>query len=84
MDLVSGIVVYIILWWWILFMTLPIGVRREDDVQPGNDAGAPKRPMLVAKIIATTLIAAVCWVIVDQIIRSDLISFREMIRDWPN
>lgn len=82
MDLVSGIVVYIILWWWVLFMALPIGVRREDAPQPGNDAGAPKRPMLAIKLVATTLISAVLWIIVDQIIRSDLISFREMIRDW--
>lgn len=82
MDLVSGIVVYVILWWWVLFMALPVGVRRDDDVQPGNDVGAPKYPMLVRKLIATTFISAVVWIVIDQIIRSDLISFREMIRDW--
>ena len=83
MDLVSGIVVYVILWWWILFMVLPFGVRREDDVQQGNDAGAPKKPMLAIKLLATTVIAALVWVGVDLVVRSDLISFREMIRDWP-
>ncbi|WPZ33285.1 DUF1467 family protein [Thalassobaculum sp. OXR-137] len=83
MDLVSGIVVYVILWWWILFMVLPVGVRREDDVQQGNDAGAPKKPMLAVKLLATTVIAALVWVGVDLVVRSDLISFREMIRDWP-
>lgn len=82
MDLVSGIVVYVILWWWILFMVLPFGVKREDEVQPGNDAGAPKRPMLIRKLIATTVISAVVWVAVDQFIRADIISFREMIKDW--
>jgi predicted secreted protein len=82
MDLVSGIVVYVILWWWLLFMVLPFGVRRDEDVQPGNDAGAPRSAMLVRKLIATTVLAAVVWVVIDQVIRSDLISFREMIRDW--
>ncbi|MFX4222448.1 MAG: DUF1467 family protein [Thalassobaculum sp.] len=82
MDLVSGIVVYVILWWWILFMVLPFGVKREDEVQPGNDAGAPKRPMLIRKLIATTVISAVVWVAVDQFIRADIISFREMVKDW--
>lgn len=82
MDLVSGIVVYVILWWWILFMVLPVGVRREEDVQTGNDAGAPQKPMLVRKLIATTLIAAVVWIAVDQFIRADIISFREMVKDW--
>jgi predicted secreted protein len=82
MDLVSGIVVYVILWWWILFMVLPVGVRRETEVVPGNDVGAPQKTMLPAKLVATTAIAAVVWVIVDQIVRSDLISFRDMIKDW--
>ena len=82
MDLVSGIVVYVILWWWVLFMTLPVGVRRETEVQTGNDAGAPQKTMLPMKLVATTVISAVVWVIVDQIVRSDLISFRDMIKDW--
>lgn len=82
MDLVSGIVVYVILWWWILFMVLPVGVNREEDVQPGNDAGAPQKPNLVPKLVATTVIAAVVWIGVDQFIRADIISFREMVKDW--
>lgn len=82
MDLVSGVVVYVLLWWWIFFMMLPVGAKRDDDVQMGNDRGAPKNPMLVRKLIATTLISAVVWVAVDQFIKSDLISFRDMIRDW--
>ncbi|MDF1790634.1 MAG: DUF1467 family protein [Thalassobaculaceae bacterium] len=82
MDLVSGIVVYVLLWWWMLFMALPFGVHRDEEVQAGNDAGAPKTPMLARKLIAATVIAAVLWLVIDQIIRSDLISFREMIRDW--
>lgn len=82
MDLVSGVVVYVILWWWILFMVLPVGVKREQDVQIGNDAGAPQKPMLVRKLIATTVIAAVVWIAVDQFIRADIISFREMVKDW--
>lgn len=82
MDLVSGIVVYVLLWWWVLFMVLPFGVRRDDAEQAGNDPGAPKRPMLLRKILATTVISAVLWLAIDQVIRSDLISFRDMIRDW--
>ncbi len=82
MDLVSGIVVYVLLWWWVLFMVLPFGVRRDDAGQAGNDPGAPKRPMLLRKILATTVISTVLWLAIDQVIRSDLISFRDMIRDW--
>jgi len=81
MDLVSGIVVYVMLWWLTLFTVLPVGVRREDSVEQGNDPGAPKNPMLLRKLLATTVIAAIVWVVVDQVVRSDLISFREMIRE---
>ena len=41
MSLVSGIVVYILLWWWVFFMTLPFGVKRVDQVEDGHDAAAP-------------------------------------------
>lgn len=82
MDLVSGFVVYVMLWWWVLFMVLPFGVRREEVVEEGNDAGAPQRPMIGRKLLATTAIAALLWCVVEAIILSDLISFREMIRTW--
>lgn len=82
MDLVSGVVVYILLWWWMLFMTLPFGARPPEQVETGHDAGAPRNPMLKKKLIATTVLAAVVWVILDLLISSDLFSFREFIQDW--
>lgn len=84
MDIASGIVVYLLLWWLIFFMALPIGVRTPDaeDVQAGHASSAPMRPLLVRKALATTLIAAVLWVAVFAIVESDLYSFRDAIRDW--
>jgi len=80
MGLASGAVVYIILWWIIFFMSLPIGVHPPhevgEEVQPGNEAGAPVRPYLWIKIAATSVIAAVLWGVVYWLIGTDLISFR--------
>ena len=46
-----------ILWWLILFLLLPIGVKRQESVDAGNDPGAPKDPMLKKKFIITTIIS---------------------------
>ena len=35
MDIVSGVVVYILLWWWVLFMVLPFGAKAPERVGRG-------------------------------------------------
>jgi predicted secreted protein len=64
MSLVSGIAIYFIIWWLVLFVVLPIGVRSQHeagDITLGTDHGAPVRPMLVRKAIITSLIAAIIF-----------------------
>lgn len=76
MSWVSGIVVYVIVWWMVLFTVLPWGVRIPDEPQPGFATSAPERPRLWLKALVTSVIATVLWVIIDLIIVSDLITFR--------
>ena len=45
------IVIFVIVWWLVLFIALPFGIKKEDEVKDGNDPGAPKDPMLKKKII---------------------------------
>ena len=59
-------------------MSLPFGVSRHTDATVGHDPGAPRKPLLIIKAVATTLIAAVFWVAIYWFIEADLISFREM------
>lgn len=63
MSLVSGIVSFVIIWWLVFFMMLPIGVRRNDNPEPGHDHGAPEKPALWRKALVTSLIAAVLFLI---------------------
>jgi len=76
----SGLVVYVILWWLVFFMTLPIGVRAPHEVgetaQPGHVPSAPVKPRLWLKAGATTLIAATLWGVAYWLIGSDMLSFR--------
>lgn len=69
MSLTTAIAIYFLIWWVTLFAVLPWGVRaqNEADRPPGTDPGAPAIPHLVAKLIATTGVAAVifaaCYVV---------------------
>ncbi len=54
--------IYFVIWWTVLFAVLPWGVRSQHEageISPGSDPGAPARPLLVRKAIATTLLSAV-------------------------
>jgi predicted secreted protein len=64
MSLVSSIAIYFVLWWLCLFVVLPFGVKGQhetDAVEPGTDPGAPVRPMLLWKVLATTILAAIVF-----------------------
>ena len=74
MDFVSGVVVYLLLWWWVFLMSLPFGVRIEDNLKPGHATSAPARPMLWRKMVVTTLIAAALTAAIHWIISSEIIS----------
>ena len=76
MNPVTGIVVYVIIWWTVLFAVLPWGVHVPDKAEPGHAESAPDRPLLLKKAIATTLISAVIWIGFYFLQRSNLISFR--------
>lgn len=79
MDLVSGLAVYFMLWWVVIFTVLPFGGNKPpEDVEEGHATSAPANPRLKQKFIATTVISAVLWVIIDLIVISDVISFYDM------
>ena len=65
------IVIFVIIWWLVLFLVLPFGIRNDDDVKLGNDPGAPKNPMLKKKIYLTTFISFVLS-IVAAIIKNEI------------
>ena len=76
MDFVSGLVVYILLWWWVFLMSLPFGFRPAAEIEQGHATSAPAKPMLWRKMAASTLIAAALFAVVYLVIRSGVISFQ--------
>lgn len=80
MGWVTGISVYVVVWWVVLFAVLPWGVRTPAQPEPGMANSAPERPRILLKFAATTLVAAVVWLVIYAVVQSDLISFREMAK----
>jgi predicted secreted protein len=73
---VSGVVLYIVIWWLMLFMVLPWGVKVPDQVEPGMATSAPERPRMWLKLAITSGISAVAWAITYLIITSNLFTLR--------
>jgi predicted secreted protein len=72
----TGVMVYVVIWWMVIFCVLPLGVTPANESHLGHDAGAPANPRMGFKVLVTTGIATVLFAIVYFIIHSDLISFR--------
>jgi predicted secreted protein len=83
MGWVSGIVVYLITWWVVLFAVLPWGVRPPDEPEAGHATSAPTRPRIWMKFAVTTVVAAVIWLGIYGVIEAGWISFRDMAERLP-
>lgn len=71
MGVVSGIVVFLIIWWTAIFIVLPWGLKRDE-------RGMPLQANLKRKIFITTLITIALWGVVEVMIRSGVIDFRAL------
>lgn len=57
MTIAGALAVYFIIWWTVLFVVLPFGVRSQTesgDVVAGSEPGAPVAPNLKRKAVITT------------------------------
>jgi predicted secreted protein len=76
MNWLTGIVVYILVWWVTLFAILPLWVTPADPEEPGFAAGAPRRPLMLRKIAVTTVVAAIIWLGIYIVVSEPWFSFR--------
>jgi predicted secreted protein len=74
----TGLAVYFVVWWVVIFMVLPWGVQPLDpeDVRRGQAPSAPKRPRILIKMAVTTVAAGVVWVGIYLLMESGWFSFR--------
>ncbi|HEY3890808.1 MAG TPA: DUF1467 family protein [Bradyrhizobium sp.] len=58
----TAFAIYFVVWWIVLFLTLPFGVRSQHEDgggPPGTDPGAPIASLMGRKLIWTTVLSAV-------------------------
>ena len=62
----TAFAIYFVLWWIVLFVTLPFGVRsqhEDGESVAGTDPGAPITSQMGKKLIWTTAISAVVFAV---------------------
>lgn len=73
----TAAVLYLLIWWIALFAVLPFWTRPNSEPDAASGwRGAPAKPYIGRKIIATTLVAAVIWGGCVALIESHWLSFR--------
>lgn len=83
MGIVSGIVLFAVVWFMVLFVVLPIRIETQGDrgeVEPGTPQSAPAEAVMWRKAKQVTAISFVIWAILAAIILSGAISLRDL--DW--
>ena len=82
----TALVLYALIWWTVLFAVLPFGTHPVSEAaeDTGGWRGAPERPLLLRKLVATTLVAALLWAGGIALIHSPFLSFRDMAARMPD
>ena len=69
--------VYLVIWWMVLFVILPLGIRSHEEEgttpHPGADPGAPPNPNLKRKFITTTWVSAIVFGLLWLVVHFGLI-----------
>lgn len=81
MDIVSGIVVFMIVWWTIIFCVLPLGMSSTQEIAEEDEylaPGAPKNVNIKQKFILTTFITIAVWIVIYVLIEIEIINFIEI------
>ncbi len=83
MTLLSGLVVFVITWWLVLFMVLPWGVKSHEEagvaLHPGQATGAPVRARILLKFAITTLITSILFAVLWIVVEYEIVDFRALI-----
>ncbi len=81
MAITSAFVLYVVIWFMVFFIALPIRIKTQGDLKdvvPGTHASAPEHHHMKKKAIITTLVAAVLWVVIAGIILSGWIGISDL------
>jgi predicted secreted protein len=74
------VILYIIIWWILFFIILPIDVNRQKTHKiEGEDAGSPENPKMLKKFIYCTGITSIIFIIIYLLIKYEYLNLRNLI-----
>ena len=73
-------IIYIIIWWMVFFIILPIDVNRHKSTKiNGEDTGSPENPKMLKKFIYCTGITTAIFMIIYLLIKYEILNLRSII-----
>jgi predicted secreted protein len=85
MTIFTGIIVYLLVFWTVLFTVLPWGNRAAAEPEPGMAGSAPANPRIKQKFLITFVISTIVWSLIAILIHMEIIDFyaisREMVAE---
>ncbi|SEO04282.1 Predicted secreted protein [Palleronia salina] len=85
MSITSAIVLFAVIWFMVLFILLPVGLRTQGDegeIVPGTHAGSPARTDMWRKARTVTWVSAILWALIAGFILFSGYGVRDI--DWFN
>jgi predicted secreted protein len=79
----TGFAIYFVMWWIVLFLTLPFGIRsqhEDGEGSPGTDPGAPVTTGMGRKLIWTTAVSAVLFAVTMLAYNAGLLNVERLSR----
>lgn len=81
MGVVTGIVLYAIIWFMTLLIALQVRVTSQDEAGErvhGTHGSAPADPQIKKRVIWTSVVAAGLWIVIAAIIVTDVITLEDI------
>lgn len=86
MGPLTGIAIFLTIWWTVLFAVLPLGNRTYAEegieVPGGGDPAAPVNPNLKKKFFTTTWVSIVLWAILFVVLKFGLVTLPPLARTY--
>ena len=59
MAVFTHVLIFILIWWILFFMILPLKIKVSQNTKIGHAKSAPNKPFLLIKFLLTSLISAI-------------------------
>ena len=73
-------IIYIIIWWIVFFIILPLDVNRSKTYKiEGEDSGSPENPKMMKKFIYCTGITSIIFIMIYLLMKFEYLNLRNIL-----